>query len=152
MFSYLQDVESMFSGSELGQIRKMKEISDTRLKEHIAHFDRVQKEIKSFSQNTAEGEETDNALRALTEKAEKSNRVKVDSVHQPLEKQKAEIVDLITEMNSNMTSFSSNIEKRLEESIMAVGGKEISKKYGFDARGAKNVSEFISDDPLKLNT
>lgn len=45
MFLYLNDVEDMLSGTELGQIKKMKDISSTRMVDHVAHYEQIQKEM-----------------------------------------------------------------------------------------------------------
>lgn len=50
MFSYLNDVEEMLSGTELGQIKKMKDISSTRMVDHVAHYEQIQKEMTQLAE------------------------------------------------------------------------------------------------------
>jgi hypothetical protein len=38
MFKYLNEVEEMFHGSDLKQIKEMKDISDVRMKDHITNY------------------------------------------------------------------------------------------------------------------
>jgi hypothetical protein len=38
MFKYLNEVEEMFYGSDLKQIKEMKDISDVRMKDHITNY------------------------------------------------------------------------------------------------------------------
>lgn len=64
----------------------------------------------------------------------------------PLEKQKDEIVDTLHTMNDNMKEYTKDVELRLEKALLAMGGKEVARKYGFETMGAKNVNEFMTDD------
>lgn len=67
----------------------------------------------------------------------------------PLEKQKVEIVDTLHKMNENMKSYTMDVELRLEKALKAAGGKDVSKKYGFEYMAAKNVDEFMADDRME---
>lgn len=64
----------------------------------------------------------------------------------PLEKQKDEIVNSLHYMNNNMKEYTKDVETRLEKALLAMGGKEVARKYGFETMGAKNVDEFMTDD------
>lgn len=64
----------------------------------------------------------------------------------PLEKQKDEIVNSLHSINNNMKEYTKDVETRLEKALLAMGGKEVARKYGFETMGAKNVDEFMTDD------
>jgi len=47
-----------------------------------------------------------------------------------------------------MKEYTMDVESRLEKALMANGGKDIQKKYGFEHMGGKNVDEFLLDDRM----
>lgn len=49
MFNYLQDVEEMISDTAIGQIKKMKDISDHRCTDHIYNYESITKDMTSLS-------------------------------------------------------------------------------------------------------
>ena len=65
---------------------------------------------------------------------------------EPLQKQKADIVDTLLKMNSNMRDYTLDVEARLEKAHLAMGGGV--KRYGFENMGAKNMDEFLENDRL----
>jgi len=65
---------------------------------------------------------------------------------EPLQKQKADIVDTLLKMNENMRDYTLDFEARLEKAHLAMGGGV--KRYGFENMGAKNMDEFLENDRL----
>lgn len=65
---------------------------------------------------------------------------------EPLQKQKADIVETLLKMNENMRDYTLDVEARLEKAHLAMGGGV--KRYGFENMGAKNMDEFIENDRL----
>jgi hypothetical protein len=49
-------------------------------------------------------------------------------------------------MNKNMKGYTRDVETRLEKALLAMGGKKVANKYGFETMGAKNHEEFMTDD------
>ena len=49
MFKYHNEVEEMFHGSDLKQIKEMKDISDVRMKDHITNYNQLQKDMMALA-------------------------------------------------------------------------------------------------------
>jgi len=45
-----------------------------------------------------------------------------------------------------MKDYTRDVETRLEKALLAMGGKKVANKYGFETMGAKNHEEFMTDD------
>jgi len=63
---------------------------------------------------------------------------------EPLQKQKANIVDTLLKMNANMRDYTRDVEARLERAHQAIGGG--AKKYGYENIGARNMEEFLDNN------
>jgi hypothetical protein len=54
MLQYLNDVDEMLHGSELQEIKKMKEISSLRMKDHMAAYEQIQREMGELADEAIE--------------------------------------------------------------------------------------------------
>ena len=52
------------------------------------------------------------------------------SARLPLNEQKQEIVEMLTEINFQMRDFTETVESKLTQTLRQAGGRDIAKKYG----------------------
>ena len=153
----------------------MKDISGIRMEDHMKTYDQITKDMtgladeaveaisavaydkpskelatKVVSQNAKYRQDLAVITEEQTKQKESVGMIRMGAAgvigSMPLEKQKDEIVNTLHNMNDNMKEYTKDVESRLEKALLAMGGKEVARKYGFETMGAKNVDEFMTDD------
>jgi hypothetical protein len=141
MLQYLNDVDEMLHGSELQEIKKMKEISSLRMKDHMAAYEQIQREMGELADEAIEvmnssaydkqakkigklaakqNQEYKTELAVIHEKKEQTDSLRLGAqavVGTSLEAQKKEIVASLQSMHNNMKEYTKDVETRLERAM-----------------------------------
>ena len=171
MMRYLTSVEDMMVGDDLEQIRKMLDTTSTSVDHHSKAYNSLKLQVDNINKEATQAlgrfsKTGDDVQKLLLETEQRKNATKVviyeddseeegeaqeginigkDKLNEEsLQKQKEDIVDNLIGMNSNIRSFATDIDERLQRAYKA---GNYSKKFGFDANlnSHNDVDELYED-------